>query len=102
MRLAPILILALLGACASPFVGRIDADGKCSARFDGRYLAVTGEGKTTLGITDKAGAYVYPPGAPLALGPAAYSKGYDVKAKAEIPFEDAKRLLGWVDPPAVP
>ena len=97
-RIVLLLVLAALPiGCSSPFVGRVDADGKVAARFDGRYLAVTGEGKTTLGITDKSGAFVYPPGVPLTLGPAAYSKGYDVRAKKEIPFEDAKRILGWTD-----
>lgn len=89
-----ILAAALFAACSTPLVGRVDSDGSLSAKFDGRYLAAKGEGATKLGITDKSGHYIYPAGAPLALGPAAFEKGYDIKLKVEIPYADAMKFLG--------
>lgn len=93
MRLASIICILLLVGCATPFVGHAHTDGKSNIHFDGRYLSVEGTGTVEVGITDKAGNFVYPAGAPLKLT-GDFRKGYDVRGKKEIPFDEAAKLNG--------
>lgn len=94
MRTCLVLFCALLLAgCATPFVGHVHGEGSQSVHFDGRFLATSGTGSLTVGITDKAGAYVYPPGQPLRLD-GTWRKGYDVRAKKEITYEAAMLAQG--------
>ena len=101
MKRTTILALLLVG-CATPFVGHVHTQGDGAVHFDGRYLAVKGTGKIEVGITDKAGAYIYPPGVPLKLE-GDYAVGVDIKAKDDpatpedekkIGYEAAAKLLG--------
>lgn len=92
-----ILCVFVLAACHTPYRGEVVCDGTAKALTDGRYLAIKGTGKATAGIRDERGAWIAPLGAPLQLGPSAYQRAWDLRAKKEIPWDMAALALGWQD-----
>jgi len=94
IAIALIALVALAGCSITmPFVLHGRVDGKADIDFDGRNLAVQHEGNVEVGIHDKAGVYIYPPGGPLKLTGSG-KKGYDIKEKTEIPWAEVRRRLG--------
>lgn len=98
-----ILLLAVMTACATPFVGHIHSTGDIEAHFDGRTFAIEGKGTVLAGFTDKAGTPFYPVTGLLKLeGDIRYA--LDVREKRQIPYDEAIKRLGLTkhDEPIVP
>jgi hypothetical protein len=92
MRLAPILLALLLGACASPYRADVGVTGDASLSTDARYFLVVATGGAKVRAVDKAtGAVLWEYQLPAGTDKAWLRSG---KQFREVPVAEAEAALG--------